>query len=322
VRLVTGAAVQAPGELEAAVRAMRAAQKAFFASAPGSPERRAALDRSRELEARVDALLEPGAAPAAQAPAQEDLFAGSSGPAAPKPRRGGAWCDGPLAALDFETTGPDPFTARPVTYARVLLDAEDRVTLEESRLVWAGEPVPAEAEAVHGISTARAQAEGIPVEACVRELYTWLMELAAARIPLVIFNARFDYTLLLAEGKRLGLASIPRPLLVDPTVLDRELDRFRKGKRKLVDVCAHYGVTLEHAHEAGADAVAAARLARRLAFRHPMLSTFGHAALMEFQAKAFEKWRVGLNTHWRKTGNASRISPGWPLAEPEGAPND
>src|SRR5690606_10281186 len=52
----------------------------------------------------------------------------------------------------------------------------------------------------------------------------------------------------------------PMPI-VDPFVIDKALDRYRKGKRTLDRTAEHYGVALDDAHEASADAIAAGRVA-------------------------------------------------------------
>jgi DNA polymerase-3 subunit epsilon len=43
-------------------------------------------------------------------------------------------------------------------------------------------------------------------------------------------------------------------LVVDPLVIDKWLDRYRKGSRKLEAICAHYGAVLDEAHDADFDA--------------------------------------------------------------------
>ena len=59
----------------------------------------------------------------------------------------------------------------------------------------------------------------------------------------------------------------PSPV-IDPLVVDKRLDRYRRGKRTLDVVAARYGVTLDGAHDASADAIAAGRVAQALAERY------------------------------------------------------
>jgi len=57
--------------------------------------------------------------------------------------------------------------------------------------------------------------------------------------------------------------------VIDPFVLDKKLDKWRKGPRTLTATCAHYNVRLDCAHDATQDALAAASIARRMAFLWP-----------------------------------------------------
>ncbi len=71
------------------------------------------------------------------------------------------------------------------------------------------------------------------------------------------------------EALRHGVAPLESPApVIDPLVMDKRVDRWRRGKRTLEVVAAHYDVRLEDAHEASADAVAAGRVAQALAERY------------------------------------------------------
>ncbi len=52
-------------------------------------------------------------------------------------------------------------------------------------------------------------------------------------------------------------------------MLDKAVDRYRKGKRTLEAAAERYGVALDDAHDAGADAIAAGRVAQALARAYP-----------------------------------------------------
>jgi DNA polymerase-3 subunit epsilon len=89
-----------------------------------------------------------------------------------------------------------------------------------------------------------------------------------AGIPVVAYNAPYDFSLLKHEALRHGIRPIAEPSpVIDPLVLDKAYDRYRKGKRTLEVVAAHYAVALDGAHDASADAIAAGRLAQVLADR-------------------------------------------------------
>lgn len=169
------------------------------------------------------------------------------------------WWDGPITALDVETTGVDPTEARIVTACVVIVN--DGPTRSRAWLADPGIVIPDEATAIHGVTTERAQAEGQPMAEVLAEVLAALAETLGG--PLVVFNARYDVTVLDRELRRHDRAvGVPFwRYVVDPFVIDKHLCRFRRGSRKLDAVCEYYGAKLDGAHDAAHDALAAARLA-------------------------------------------------------------
>ncbi|MBQ1080180.1 exonuclease domain-containing protein [Nocardiopsis sp. B62] len=175
-----------------------------------------------------------------------------------------------LLGFDTETSSPDPATAFLVSAA--LIDGDGH------RRTWLVDPgekeIPAGAVAVHGISTERARAEGRPAVECLREIAEALAGHLGRGGGLVVFNAPFDLTLVDAEHRRHGLGPLAEALgrppepIVDPLVIDRAVEPFRRGRRTLGDLCAYYGVPLTDAHTAGGDARAALALAWEIGARH------------------------------------------------------
>ncbi|MGH3976290.1 MAG: hypothetical protein ACRDS9_23645, partial [Pseudonocardiaceae bacterium] len=91
-----------------------------------------------------------------------------------------------------------------------------------------------------------------------------------ATTPLCAFNAAFDLTMLDAELQRHhGCRLLLTGPVIDPLCIDRHLDPHRAGARNLGAVCTHYQVRLDKAHNSADDAIAAARLAWRLAKTQP-----------------------------------------------------
>jgi DNA polymerase-3 subunit epsilon len=230
------------------------------------------------------------------------------------------WYEGPLAAFDTETTGVDVETDRIVSAAVVVQDAAGTRPRVSRWLVNPGVPVPAGATAVHGLTDEHLQLNGRWPAPVMLEIAETLAEQAAAGRPLVVMNAPFDLTILDRELRRHRASSLDRwldssPLLVlDPRVLDKHLDRYRKGRRTLTDLCEHYGVTLDGAHDAAADALAALdvvravgrRFATRLERLEPpelhSLQTVWHAA----QARGLTAW-------FARSGSEESVDPAWPL---------
>jgi DNA polymerase III subunit epsilon len=238
-------------------------------------------------------------------------------PAAPGPVGPSAWYEGPLASFDLETTGVDPARARILEVA-LHLDVPGRgVERLVDTLVDPGPEVtiPALATAVHGITRERLVASDAPGSATiVRRLRRILAGLAADGIPVVIYNACYDWPLLAAELRRLG-PGLPLPAchLVDPLVLDRHCDRYRDGKRTLTAACGVYGVTLEAAHQAGADCAAAVAVARAIGRRYPEVGSLAPAALHGLQVAAHEAWRTSFNTFLVESGaDRPPVRGGWP----------
>lgn len=174
-----------------------------------------------------------------------------------------------VGVFDLETTGVDVARDRIVTGYVGLLDGEGRVIRAHEWLADPGIDIPEGATAVHGITTAHARANGRPAPAVVAEVVEALRGLLDAGFPVVAYNAAYDLSLLAHEAVRHGIPPLVSPApIIDPLVLDKRYDRWRRGKRTLDVVAAHYAVPMDAAHEASADAVAAGRVAQALAERY------------------------------------------------------
>ncbi|WP_405721539.1 exonuclease domain-containing protein [Streptomyces sp. NBC_01537] len=228
-----------------------------------------------------------------------------------------------LVGFDLETTGTDPLTARIVTAAVTEVRDGEPVRHREW-LVDPGVPIPEEATAVHGISTDRAAADGRSAVEAVAEIADALAAHWAAGVPVVVYNAPFDLTLLAAELRRHGLPSLDERLgsdigpVVDPLVIDRSLDRYRRGKRTLEAACQFYGVVLDDAHEAAADALAAVRVAIALAERFPEAGAGELWELHRSQVGWYADWAAGFQKFLARQGGApaAEIDTAWPLRAP------
>src|SRR5580698_3334954 len=72
------------------------------------------------------------------------------------------WTSGEVLAFDLETTGIDRFNDVPVSYALVLVRA-GVVAYSWSDLIDPGREIPADATAVHGITSEGARSGGMPL---------------------------------------------------------------------------------------------------------------------------------------------------------------
>ena len=173
-----------------------------------------------------------------------------------------------VGVFDLETTGVDVAADRIVTAHVGLLGPDGTVLRSQGWLADPGIDIPEGATAVHGITTEHARAHGQAAARVVGEIVDALTQLFDAGIPVVAYNAPYDFSLLFHEALRHGIRPIDAPApVIDPLVLDKAHDRYRKGKRTLEVVAAHYAVHLDGAHDAAADAIAAGRVAQALARR-------------------------------------------------------
>lgn len=214
-----------------------------------------------------------------------------------------------MLAFDLETTSANPKDARIVTSALVRIDGRDVQKVEH--LADPCIEIPQAATDVHGITTEKAQAEGRPHEEVLKDTVDAIKSAWEDGLTLIVYNAAFDLTVLRSLT---GDFTVTGPVF-DPYVIDRVSDKWRKGKRTLGAVCEHYGVELGNAHEATADALAAARVAWKQVRQHyPNLAQMDENELMEFQAVKWYKDRVAFKKYLEGKGrDASDVSTAWPL---------
>lgn len=219
------------------------------------------------------------------------------------------WHTGRLLGFDTETTGIDTATARIVTAAIVDGDSAD------TWLIDPGVEIPAAASRVHGISTEHARANGVEPVKALTSIATALTEAAETQTPVVVYRAGYDLTLLSHELERHGLPPVPwgRLWVIDPFVLDKKADKFRRGKRTLGAVCEHYGVNLDGAHSAAADAGAAVALARAIGARHVELGAMNVAELHAAQIGWHADDAASLEAYFRRQGKQETIDRRWPI---------
>ena len=222
------------------------------------------------------------------------------------------WTD-KLVGFDLETTGTDPDTARLVSAAVVDFDDGERVDGVE----WEIDPgieIPEEASRVHGVWEHEREGRQNH-DAAVLEIVEELGDAWRAGYTVVVFNAPFDLTLLQARARDAGAEFTVGGKVMDPLVVDRYLDKYRKGRRTLTAQAQHYGVPLENAHTADADAEAAVRVALALAEKWPQELADG--TLMDRQSDWAQANMEGLVAWMRKQGKSlDDIRGGWPIRDP------
>lgn len=245
-----------------------------------------------------------------------------------------AWVDSRMISVDLETTSPDPQTARMVT-AAVAFVGGDEDTHTTVILADPGVEIPEGATAIHGVTTEHARAHGLPSRTAVARVLAALHQRPAGAV-VVCMNARFDLTVLEREAER-HMLTPPSALglhVVDVRVIDLHLDRYRRGPRKLADLCAHYGARIDQAHDAAFDAVAAARVAWVIGTKADVVRRGdGHdevrellvlrrewdrvrhdpPALHDAQARWAAVQARGLAEHFARNGQPQTVPEEWPV---------
>ncbi|MCA1009078.1 3'-5' exonuclease, partial [Rhodococcus hoagii] len=141
------------------------------------------------------------------------------------------WTTAPMAAFDLETTGPIPTNARIVTAHLETIDG--KVTSGRNWLLNPQQGIPEGATAVHGITTEHAREHGQDYAGGYDEIRQALTAAWDSGHAVVAFNAAYDLTIIDREGVRLGYPPLEVGLVIDPFVIDRAMDPYRKGKRTL-----------------------------------------------------------------------------------------
>ncbi|MDO5661826.1 MAG: exonuclease domain-containing protein [Brachybacterium sp.] len=231
------------------------------------------------------------------------------------------WVGGVLLGFDTETTGTNPRQDRIVTAALVHSSGPGRAA--ETVATWLIDPgveIPDAAAAVHGISTEHARAHGMQPAEALDEVALMLADALGKNIPIVAFNASFDLTILEAELARLGLPTLAERIghdiapVIDPLVLDRGLDRYRKGKRTLTDLAELYGVTQDgRMHTADVDVSATLDVLRAILERHPDVAGADLEDVHRRQVTLHREWAENFNQFLERKGKTGDVSTVWPI---------
>ncbi len=171
------------------------------------------------------------------------------------------------AVFDIESSGIDVFNDRIVQFVMSLADRDGNVLNTREWILNPGIPIPEEASAIHGHTDSFVAEHGRAPEDVLPEI---VHEFEMQRdLVIVAYNLSFDLSMLVAEiDRHLGdgeafWATMQHAHFFDPLVADRGFDRYRRGKRKLVNVAEHYAIVSseENYHNALFDVEVTARVA-------------------------------------------------------------
>ncbi len=187
-----------------------------------------------------------------------------------------------------------------------------------------GRVIPDGAIVVHGITNESAQAEGADLEDAVAEIVEGLLTASKSGMPVVVgMNVSFDSKMIDACSQRvLGMsladAGWAGPVL-DVLVIDRRFDRYRRGGRKLIDLCSHYGVgESENLHDAQNDVEATIAVLLSQVSKYTELRSMGIDALYAAQHGWHREWAENFSSYLVSKGKdaLSDSEVAWPLDVP------
>lgn len=244
------------------------------------------------------------------------------------------WHQERCIGYDLETTGVNVAADRIVTAAVVHHAPGHRPTT----LSWLIDPavdIPVEASDVHGWTADRIAAALQGREArytnhkgahifmtrgdALESIAGQVAGAMARGTAVIAANAAFDLTLLDAELRRHRLKPLPDRVkgglagVVDPMVVEKARDPYRKVKggcrcgcgatdKTLTGLCLHHKVVLAGAHDAGADALAALRLAIRVVQAWPDVARLRLSTLHEHQVGWRAEQMSSLRAYFDRTG--------------------
>jgi len=231
------------------------------------------------------------------------------------------WTEQPLIGFDTESTGIDPKTSRIIQAAIVTLDPAGILdnNNEPNNVIWIdpGEPIPEEASKIHGITAEVLKTNNAFPSAKGLDYICHILQSRALqrKYPLVIYNVCYDFPLLMNECRRAEIIFNPKFFFLDPLIIDRALDKYRPGSRRLEDVAKHYSVKLEQAHGALADTKAALGVMMALIKKYPELQKYSLEEMQVKQGAWYIDWRDHINQFWKAKGINQQINGFWPLGE-------
>lgn len=228
------------------------------------------------------------------------------------------WTRTPMVGFDLETTGVNVEIDRIVS-GSVLEWGGGKLTDPHNWLSDAGgAEIPAEATAIHGITTEMARSAGRPAAEVVAEIVDMLRAYADEGLPITAMNAQFDFTVLERECDRYGIRSLwsrSVPCVLDPRVLDKHVMPYRKGRRTLEALADFWCVkVVGRAHTAEADARTACGVVHAIGRRYPYLAREDLGELHEMQCRWAREQNADFRAWLARSGGEVDTSPfDWPF---------
>ncbi len=222
-----------------------------------------------------------------------------------------------VLVFDLETTGVDVEDDVPVSFSLVQY-AYGRLVFESHQIINPGRPIPAESVAIHHITDDIARSFGIPLTSALTQLREALMNASELGWVVLGMNVSFDLTVVdRACSHYLGRGLLDlhyAAATLDVLILDRHLDRFRKGKRRLIDLAAAYNVsTAEALHNSLVDSKVTLQVLLAMLDKYPELTEIPSANYSSSMFTYHEEWLQSFNKWRLSKGEEPLPSKVWPI---------
>jgi DNA polymerase-3 subunit epsilon len=234
------------------------------------------------------------------------------------------WYRNIVDGTDTESSGTNTRTARIVQWGAVRMLPNGQVYADVEHInpgeeILTSKEFQDASDNSHKITADHLRRYGNPPAESIRRYTQRLAESVAAKIPILGMNLPYDLALLHWECKRYDLPTLwelcggePAPI-IDVYVLDKHVEPYRPGKRKLGDLCRRWKVPHGGEHDAVEDIKASARVGWKIA--HMFQAEIGGAdpfALHEHQKTWKRAQAASFQTYKRKTDPNAYIDPCWP----------
>ena len=199
------------------------------------------------------------------------------------------------------------------------------LNLEESRIIQAavvgvsesvtyinpGIKIPSEAVAIHGINNDFLEINGCSPKEGIQKIRD---QLSDETKPIVGCNLQFDLTILDRECRRYDIEplNLNTRAIYDVLILDRGLDKYRKGSRKLTSLVEHYGVDLGKAHDALGDVKMTIGVLEKIQEKYPEIATWSTPELITIQRQFQQEWATNYQQWCQNQGRQVVVNYGFP----------
>jgi DNA polymerase-3 subunit epsilon len=229
------------------------------------------------------------------------------------------WTDGPMVGFDCETTGVD--TERDLILSASVINIPRTAPPAETTeyLLHPGLTDPPGGYEIHKISLQFLKENGADPAETLEALCQVLSIMVDEHTPLVGMNVPFDLTMLDRNCRLYGVAPLTdrcQIFALDAFVLDKAVDPYRKGSRKLEALANQYRIPWDaaSAHGSAYDAFAAARVVWRIGRLYPALGSLTVPQLHQLQVEWKQKQDASFAEYLRKNQKPTEGVDGrWPI---------